>query len=44
MGLYIHADKSYFVDTRIKANIKVGDEFWFVSIYSFKYGAVKFLK
>ena len=44
MGLYIHADKSYFVDTRIKANIKVGDEFWFVSIYSFKIWSSKVSK
>ena len=35
MSLYIHADKSYFVDNR-KYNIKVGDKFWFASIYTFK--------
>ena len=36
IGVFINVDKSYFVDTRIKANVKVGDKFWFASIYSFE--------
>ena len=36
IGIYIQADKSYFVDTRIKSDVKVGDVFWFSSVYSHK--------
>lgn len=44
LGVYIMVDGTYFKQTQVKSKLKIGDEFWFASIYSHNVWKDKIIK